>query len=675
MSPRTLSSADVARVAGVQRPVVTMWRKRHRAGTFPFPTPHRLVGGEMRFDRDEVVEWLRVTGRPLSTDDLADVPRLTAYDPVGLGLATRPEDISQATALIVAALTLSARTAQDLGQLGPSALAELLDEIDPDDRILAREVRAAGPMWPAAVAYSEELADACYSASAAIDWLLRQSAGRSAGYPLTTWDDRLTTLVARVANALAAELELDPPVYAEVDRGGSDLARALWAGPEADNVATYLLDGADTLAARLGRARGLADGRLAADLAFDGLEPVLPDHVVVVAAHPSPDEPDLSDLAILQRMEALETALPDSGRAVVVGPASVLCSEPAEPEAARIQDRLLRGGRLRAAIRLPAGLVPQRPHLALGLWVIGRVAEHEAYRHETIAVGALDETMLAAALDNLIDDLSVASAAIDLTPRSLALLRFRRLARIRSGELPLTPHAPTPPVVPSPTVSADEVAHRLDLLSAGVPGVDLRLTPSGRRPAPLAQPLGSLIASRSVRLIPGVSAEVAMEPLGEVAVIRPGRPTDSLAPVDHTSRAAVLATGMNHRLTQPGDVVFTTRGKTKAYIDRDGGSLVLAPARILRIADSATGVLPEAVAQAVESAAAAGQRWRDCPVRLVARDQHDDIVTALAELAAVERRSHEALTAVADLRRDILAGLAIPIENPSPNKENPHDAP
>jgi hypothetical protein len=83
-----LSSADVARLAGVQRPVVSMWRRRYRSGSHPFPTSRGRLHGADRFDRSEILGWLRDTGRPVVSDDLADLPRLTAFDPEALGLSS-----------------------------------------------------------------------------------------------------------------------------------------------------------------------------------------------------------------------------------------------------------------------------------------------------------------------------------------------------------------------------------------------------------------------------------------------------------------------------------------------------------------------------------------------------------------------------------------------------------
>ncbi|MGV2384735.1 MAG UNVERIFIED_CONTAM: hypothetical protein LOD86_05635, partial [Thermobifida fusca] len=57
--PRLISMPEIAELAGVRRPVVTTWRRRHP--DFPAPVGHR--GGKPQFDAGEVVDWLVATGR------------------------------------------------------------------------------------------------------------------------------------------------------------------------------------------------------------------------------------------------------------------------------------------------------------------------------------------------------------------------------------------------------------------------------------------------------------------------------------------------------------------------------------------------------------------------------------------------------------------------------------
>src|ERR1700733_13362256 len=70
----TLSMADVANLAAVQRPVVSVWRTRAARSSTPFPLPCQGSDGQMRFDTLEIVEWLETTGRgnnPSARDDVA----------------------------------------------------------------------------------------------------------------------------------------------------------------------------------------------------------------------------------------------------------------------------------------------------------------------------------------------------------------------------------------------------------------------------------------------------------------------------------------------------------------------------------------------------------------------------------------------------------------------------
>ena len=66
-----LSLADVARLAGVQRPVVSMWRRRERPES-PFPEPVATVKGQERFDAAQIAAYLAATGRGKNDEAHAD---------------------------------------------------------------------------------------------------------------------------------------------------------------------------------------------------------------------------------------------------------------------------------------------------------------------------------------------------------------------------------------------------------------------------------------------------------------------------------------------------------------------------------------------------------------------------------------------------------------------------
>nr|WP_318546780.1 hypothetical protein [Mycobacterium lepraemurium] len=82
----TLTLQDVADLAKVRRPVVSMWRKRPivRGVSIPFPEPVETVDGVARFARDEVVDWLTRTGRGNNREHSDDAPAVAVPDGVAL---------------------------------------------------------------------------------------------------------------------------------------------------------------------------------------------------------------------------------------------------------------------------------------------------------------------------------------------------------------------------------------------------------------------------------------------------------------------------------------------------------------------------------------------------------------------------------------------------------------
>ena len=64
-------------------------------------------------------------------------------------------------------------------------------------------------------------------------------------------------------------------------------------------------------------------------------------------------------------------AMADDARAVIIGTASALTDPLRAPATVAIRSSLLRTGRVRAIVRLPAGLLPTKPRQQLALWVLG----------------------------------------------------------------------------------------------------------------------------------------------------------------------------------------------------------------------------------------------------------------------------------------------------------------
>jgi len=163
-----LSLSDVARLAHVQRPVVSTWRTRAAASDLPFPAPLRGVVGEERFDVDAVVDWLETSGRGNNRDVRADAPACSL--PAGLSLRDDPLLFAGLTAL----LCLKVISGVELGGASPSEVHAIAAEADPYDRLLRRELDQRGSRLATLAAYADQLADAAFGSAPALEGLLDQ---------------------------------------------------------------------------------------------------------------------------------------------------------------------------------------------------------------------------------------------------------------------------------------------------------------------------------------------------------------------------------------------------------------------------------------------------------------------------------------------------------------------
>lgn len=129
-----LGLSDVAQLAHVQRPVVSMWRARSAGSDRPFPAPVDTARGQEWFDGASVVDWLAACGRgnnPSARDDLAAYASLDGGSPQG------DQTVFHG---ITALLCLSVITGRALGPMGRDDLIDLADEVDPDDNLLFGEI-------------------------------------------------------------------------------------------------------------------------------------------------------------------------------------------------------------------------------------------------------------------------------------------------------------------------------------------------------------------------------------------------------------------------------------------------------------------------------------------------------------------------------------------------------
>jgi hypothetical protein len=210
--PMQMTLVDVARLAKVQRPVVSVWRSRSAASTAPFPEPFATVSGEERFDAAAVVEWLELTGRGNNPDVRADCAAFAS--PKGMSA----QDDEVVFNGLAALLCLKEISGGSLASLSDDDLLDVADEADPDDEFLLREISALGPRLRPLRCYADTLADASYNCAEAFEQLMR---------PRVTLRDCVHDLVASLAQALAVDAGLEPAVYVDPTCGGSDLLTSL----------------------------------------------------------------------------------------------------------------------------------------------------------------------------------------------------------------------------------------------------------------------------------------------------------------------------------------------------------------------------------------------------------------------------------------------------------------
>ncbi|WP_347353981.1 hypothetical protein [Intrasporangium sp.] len=622
-----LSLSDVARLAGVQRPVATMWRKRpHEAR--PFPEPVATIGGQERFDAFEIADYLATTGRGNTRVEREDV----AAHATLAGVAGLPE--SSVFTALTALLTLSVLTGEPLSGLTSAGVLALAADADPGDTYVRRELEAVAGDLATLAAHTDALADASYSVPAAFELLLRQQRRSLPGRAAVALRDEAVELVARVAGALAAEADWATPVFADVTDGSGDLLLKTIQGYAAEPAPSAATVPLDTPSARLVRRRLRAHDIHRIDAGVDDAGSALPaaesDGTVHVLQLPTVAAPAMPDVEVLDVIGDLLVQLAPDSRVVVIGPATALADQPANAEADRARDAVLRSGRLRAVVRLPAGLMVQSPRRHLALWALGPTYADVPIAERWTFVGDLSDTALdASVLEDVVTDV-VAS----MTSPRVARTHAYRFAR----------PVPTTRLIPGRKALVGSPIRRRD----GAVGIVTLGDATDRR-------MCRVLPGNRVRpddlLTHGRRAVGPSELLGESPI--GGRAVD---PVTFPSAYP------SSRYTEPGDLVFCTAPRVAAWVDREGGSVVLSPARSVRVVGGGDSGIPPLspdviaadIARAAGAATGEAKDWRRWPIRLVPRERLAALKAELDRVAA----ERAALTArLADL--DVQAARAI----------------
>lgn len=670
-----ITLSDIAALARVQRPVVSMWRKRSQNTDTPFPDAVAHHGQQELFDAAAITGWLAATGRgnnPHATDDVAAFA-------APLGPETRRTHFAALTALI------ALRCLADSPLAGHSAedLLDLADEIDPDDDFLFTELEALGADLLPLAAFADQLSDASYTAPAAFEQLLcnryRSAPAAEARTALTA---EAIDLVATTAVELAAG-STTPPVF--TDDGGSDflLCVADILGESAEGV---LCVGALTGApARLARRRMYVHGQTRDNLEVRASVSKLgnPSATAVrLAQFPSPAHPETDPVAVLTAIDNIALDMDENASAVILAPATILSDALQRTthnrEAEAIRSDVLRSGRVRAIVRLPENLLSAMPRQAQALWVLGEAHKDvDIAQRWTMVADVSTATLSPDVRQDLVSDLaasmgsreqirahsfrfatliptrSLLAAAGSLTASTAAATPHRAAAP--AGQAVMSSHANTAKLVQAEQL-VDELNH------AQLSALPMTLSVSAE-PAATPTTVGAAIKAGTLKYLPGhrIAAD-HLEPN------QPGRAQLRVLGVEEldgerapgSRRISQLVFASNYpsgRLTEPGDVIFSTGAQGTAMVDTEGAAVVLYPARILRIeAKRAGGLVAAIVAKDLQRVP--GGHWRKWPVRRIDDGARPTLSAALASVTAERQRVAVRLQQLDELSDALMDGAA-----------------
>jgi hypothetical protein len=610
--------AGVARLAGVRRPVASMWRARFREASDPFPQPRLEKGGRPFFDAMSVAQWLARTEHGNNPDAVADAAAAAA--PGGF-------DIAEAShvACIDALLTLQAATGESLGGTDSEALRTIAAAVDPDDSFLTTELSTLEPAWQE---WADLLADAAYSPVEASRALERRHAARRAsdgsGGPLTADAEALTVaLVEALAAGRDATLVVSGGILPAL---AVDLVSRLGDG----DISVQETEG------RSIRRRLLLEGMALPQASLSKATGRL-----TVLRLPSADTRSTSDM--LHALDELALGMRDDDRALVLAPAGVLTGPIGTADNLTRSD-VLRAGRVRAIVRLPSGLISSAVREPLAFWVLGRETGDVPVADRFTAVADLTEADLTAAArtDLASDVLAAMGSGHDVRAHSF---RFTRLVRTtsllaaRGGLLPVGGRSVA--AAPSPR----ELPALLDRARSRIPDDVPTALPSERPSRTLDDAsVDVLVADRHLRVLSGTRvASDEYAPTGLVAVGAEDLDTPAAIGERRIDPMVFAQRHPSAHLTGPGDIVFRTSPTAKAWVDHEGSKVIVHPARALRIDPSDPGgLVPDLVALDIDRSSGGPGAWRRWRLRRVPPSADAPLRAALADIAsrrrALERR-------------------------------------
>jgi len=589
-----MTMTDIAEFAGVQRPVVTNWRRRH--GDFPQP-----AGGDESqplFEPREVAAWLLTTGR--ITSERAE-QELFLF--MLRGLAARyhgPDVMAAVTALLCLRFLAGESNPLCDGAGNPVAAARsLARSIDPSDGVLRAEIHAVPPGAGWLVSLVDDLVEASWNCREAFERVMAARYRFGAGaLTAVTVTPALARLTAELSGAAERARRGRQVLVADPAAGAGDLLTAVARMLGPDSPPGVVAAEANPALVRLLRRRMLVHGIDQRDLTVHAGselpdEPASPDVIVTQVPYQPGEARDIA--AALDTVGDAAVRLSPGRFGVVIGPATVLTGElPPYSTEERARAKLLAGDMVEAIINLPGGLVSFRPGYETAIWVLTQ-ARDSRWRGRVLLADVSDQKLTDRVISDLVEDVvtwrregyqpgahhrvfSQQIAVQDLIdpPRPLRISGRPSSQRERTEIGARRVNVITQCGVDLDRIGATATADRMHVTSEVIAAADYR---------PRTETLGALIRARRLILRQGTRIRPEhITPSGHHVVLgtdevlglcQPGR--------RQVDREVFARAHPNARLTDPGDILITTGPRPGAIVDRRGYAIAEFPVRILRI--------------------------------------------------------------------------------------------
>jgi hypothetical protein len=673
-----MSMPEIAELAGVQRPVVTTWRRRHRT-TFPKPALDDQT--QPLFDPQEIADWLVETGRVQRGSIDGD---LRLHTLARLGSQLPPRTLVASLTALICLRHLTNDEVLDDGTAGLIArIHELASEVDPDDQVLLAEITEmrAGRL-PRLV---DDLVEAAWNTQNAMERIM-EVRDRLGAVQLSAdrLDPALERLIAQLADAVEIADQYGAARIADPYAGAGDLLVAIIETLRDDQPMRIAAGCPDPYLARLTRRRlavhDLHEGDF--DVAAEPVEGLEAANIIVTRLPYLPAE-ERAAATELSLINELSLRLAPGATAIVAAPADTVAGLDPTSEAGELRAELLASGAVKAIIRLPGGLVPYRPGYEVALWVLN-TDYASALRGWVLVADISNRELTPTVADGLATDvLTWRREGFDPEAHSRTYAIPTPVKALVRSWRPLTPR-----YLPSEReVYADvpeRVARALDLervLAEVRPGRALPPTNLATRtdPAPpRTVTIGDLTRggrarSNSLSLRPGTRiAEELIHLAGDA--IPPERSYPVLGPPEvlgrsapggrRVDRVAFEARYPKARRSRPGDVIVTTVPEPAAIVDQDGYSVIEFPARILRITThGAERFVPRVLAALLnqsgrtERAIRPVQRFEELRLPLLSANDLDRFDRLLADLDERRRTAQREIDALDELRNITATGF------------------